>query len=369
LERLRQPDRRIAVGNGNLRSRHLLGAILALLLLCSSAAPADAARAPRTFYGVMAAQDPSAAEIARMGEGRIGTLRVNFVWSAVQPQESSALNWSYYDTIIGEAAARGVQVLPTVYSSPPWAAKRTNHPPDKGHLDEFRTFVRASVQRYGPEGTFWATHPSVSPLPVVWWQLWNEPNFPNFWYRKPNAKQYVRLLRVFHAAVKAGNPAAKIVLAGLFPTPGDQVKGGINLDPYLTAIYRHRGKPLFDAAAVHPYAGQPSVSLAFIRDARRIMARFRDKRTPIWVTEVGWASGGLRTPLTVGSRRQASYLRQTFGLLARNRKRLKIAGVIWYSWRDLPGGIWFNHTGLFTQGNGAKPAWKAFTRLTGGSSG
>ena len=34
--------------------------------------------------------------------------------------------------------------------------------------------------------------------------------------------------------------------------------------------------------------------------------------------------------------------------MAANRGRLKIAGVIWYSWRDVPGSIWFFHTGLFT---------------------
>ena len=92
-------------------------------------------------------------------------------------------------------------------------------------------------------------------MPVVWWQLWNEPNFPSFWFHKPNAKQYVHLLRVFHGAVKGGDPSAKVVLAGLFPTPGEQVRRGIDLDPYLTAIYRHGGKKLFDAAAIHPYAG------------------------------------------------------------------------------------------------------------------
>ena len=350
-----------------MRSGHVLGALVALLALCACAPQAEAARAPRAFYGVMAAQDPTPAEIDRMGDGRVGTLRINLVWGAVQPSESAPLDWGYYDAIIGEAARRGIRVLPTVYSSPFWAASRTNHPPKKAHLGEFRAFVRAAAERYGPGGSFWATNPSIPPQPLVWWQLWNEPNFPNFWLRKANPKQYVHLLRVFHGAVRAGNPAARVVLAGLFPTAGDQVKHGINLEPYLTAIYRHHGKKLFDAAAIHPYAGRPSIALDRIRDARRIMSRFKDKHTPIWVTEIGWASGGVRTGLTVGSRRQASYVRRTFKLLAKNRRRAKIVGVIWYSWRDLPGGIWFNHTGLLKQGYGAKPAWKAFVGLTGGS--
>src|ERR1700750_2628643 len=102
-----------------MRSRHLLGALIALVLLWAYAPDAGAVTAPRTFYGVMAAEDPTATEVAPMGGGGIGTLSINFVWSAVQPSASSPLDWSYYDAIIGDAASQGIQVLPTVYSSPP----------------------------------------------------------------------------------------------------------------------------------------------------------------------------------------------------------------------------------------------------------
>ena len=79
------------------------------------------------------------------------------------------------------------------------------------------------------------------------------------------------------------------------------------------------------------------------------MNRFKDRRTPIWITEIGWATGGSPLPpLTVSPQRQATYLRQAFGMMSANRRRLRIAGVIWYSWRYVPGPIWFFHTGLFT---------------------
>jgi Glycosyl hydrolase catalytic core len=158
---------------------------------------------------------------------------------------------------------------------------------------------------------------------------------------------------------------AKIVLAGLFRTP--RIRNGIPLDVFLPAIYRRKAKGLFDAVAMHPYATTPRDALQAVRDTRRIMARFKDRRTPLWITEIGWASGGNRTPLTVSPQRQATYLRQSLGMLAANRGRYKIAGVIWFSWRDVPGGIWFNHTGLFTTDLEPKPAWNAFVGLTGGS--
>lgn len=336
-------------------------------MICLVVSAGAHAAAPRSFYGVMPATDPDPAELARMGAGQLGTLRINVVWGAVQPSESSPYDWTHYDDVIGRAALNGIQVLPTIYSSPTWAASEVNHPPAKPHLDEFQTFVTAAVARYGPGGTFWATHPTIPAAPVVWWQLWNEPSFPTYWYRKPSPKQYVGLLRVFHHAVKTASPSAKIVLAGLFPTPREQVKTGINIDRYLPAIYRQKAKPLFDAVALHPYSRTPKAALGWVRKLRGLMRRFNDNRTPVWITEIGWASGGAPSPLTVSPERQAAYVRKSFGLLAKNRLRLKIAGVIWYSWRDVPGALWINNTGLFTGDRGAKPAWKSFVSLTGGS--
>jgi hypothetical protein len=348
-----------------MRSRHRLEGLIALLLLCTCAAQAEAARAPGSFYGVMAAQDPTAAEIDRMGEGRVGTLRINLVWGAVQPSATSPIDWSYYDAIIGAAAQQGIRVLPTVYSSPLWVANRTNFPPTGHFRGPFRAFVRAAAERYGNNGTFWASNPSIPRIPVIDWQLWNEMNSPSFWFAKPSPKQYVKLLKAFNSELKGVDPSAKVVLGGLFRTP--RLRHGIPLDRYLPGIYRAKGKKYFDAVAVHPYATTPKQAVGAVKETRRIMSRFKDKKAKLWVTEVGWATGGVVTALTVSPQRQASYLRKTFGLLAKNRKRMKIAGVVWYSWRDLPGGIWFNNTGLFTQTLDPKPSWDALVGLTGGT--
>jgi hypothetical protein len=175
------------------------------------------------------------------------------------------------------------------------------------------------------------------------------------------------LLKVFNRGIKSGDPSAKIILAGLFRTP--RIRNGVPLDRYLPGIYRAKGKKFFDAVAMHPYATTPGDALRAVKETRKIMGQFKDKKAKLWITEIGWATGGDPTPLTVSPQRQAGYLRQSFKMLAHNRKRLKIAGVIWYSLRDLPGGIWFNHTGLFTQSFDPKPSWSAFVGLTGGSAG
>jgi hypothetical protein len=341
---------------------------MAVAILCLALASVARAGAPREFYGVIdsAERGPSSAELARMGAGRIGTLRINLVWAAVQPTPDSPPDWLLYDRLIGDAAANGIRVLPTVYSSPTWAAANPNYPPDRSHMDEFAAFVKAAVQRYGSNGEFWSTHPWFPKLPITNWQLWNEANSPSFWSGKPSAKQYVGLLRVFSRAIRTTDHTARIVLAGLFRTP--RIRNGVPLRRYLPAIYRHKAKPLFDAVAVHPYASTPRVALDALNEAREIMNRFKDKRARLWITEIGWASGGPPNKLTVSPARQANYLRKTYRLMAANRKRLRIAGVVWYSWRDVAGGgIWFAYTGLFTADLSPKPAWNAFVGLTGGT--
>jgi hypothetical protein len=348
-----------------MKLRHL---VIATTLTICLAIPAGAhAAAPRSFFGLIPATDPDSSEIARMGTGKVGTLRINFVWGAVQPSEGAAYDWSHYDAIIGAAAQQGIRVLPTVYSSPTWVAKRTNYPPTGRFRGPFQAFVQAAAQRYGSNGSFWSSNPTIPKLPVIDWQLWNEMNSPSFWFHKPNPKQYVSLLKIFNRGIKSGDPSAKIILGGLFRTP--RIRNGIALDRYLPGIYRAKGKKYFDAVAMHPYSTTPKDALRAVKETRAIMAQFKDKKAKLWITEIGWATGGDPTPLTVSPQRQASYLRQIFNTLAANRTRLKIAGVIWYSWRDLPGGVWFNHTGLFTDSLDPKPAWDAFVSLTGGSPG
>jgi hypothetical protein len=98
---------------------------------------------------------------------------------------------------------------------------------------------------------------------------------------------------------------------------------------------------------------------------RKLMSNFGDGRTPIWVTEVGWASAGTPSQFTVSPTQQASYLSETFRELAKSRKRLRLAGAIWFSFRDGLGAWWGDNTGLVTDSLSPKPSFYAFTSLTG----
>jgi hypothetical protein len=307
---------------------------------------------------------PGDRELDRMGDGGVGTLRVNLAWGSVQAGPDAPFDWSHYDGVIAGAARNRIRVLPTVYSSPQWAEPSPEYPPLGDRLPDFEDFARAAVQRYGSDGSFWKDNSDLPKLPVTDWQLWNEPNSPLFWKPTPDAGDYLTLLRGFDSAVHGVDPDARIMLGGLFPTP----EGGDDLAGFLSALYQGGGKAMFDATAVHPYAATPRDALRFADQARAVMNRFGDSEAGLWITEVGWASGGQPSGLTVGPERQAGYLTQTFELAARERERLGLEGVIWYSLDDVPGSVWPAHCGLFALDGQPKPSWDAFIALTGGAS-
>jgi hypothetical protein len=342
-------------------------AILAATIgACLLLAPAASA-APRSFYGVTAAGTPSAAEWSRLGAGGVGSVRMNFQWSLVQSGPDAPYVWNYYDFVVAGAALNGIEVLPTIYSSPTWAAASPEHPP-VANYDRFQAFVRGAAARYGRNGSFWAENPGIPKIPITHWQIWNEPNSDSFWKPRPDVKGYMQMLRVARAGIKSADRRARIVLAGFFPTPN--VRHGIWLKRYLKQIYRSKGgRKLFDVLTIHPYSLRPRHIISTLTQVRRIMAKFRDKKKPVWVTEIGWASQGQPGPLTVGLEGQASFLQQTFQITGskKTRKKLKLQRVYWYSLRDTDNPVWYANTGLFRVDGSAKPSWNALVSLTGGT--
>jgi hypothetical protein len=303
---------------------------LALLLTLVAAAPAAAA-VPRDWLGVAVdgpvidAADEYAGEWARMAGTGVATTRVAFYWAQGQPLPG-AVDYSAYDDPVLAAARQGITVLPVVFSTPAWAradpADMASPPRDPA---DYADFLTALVGRYGPQGSLWTEHPEIAPRPIRAWQIWNEPNLRGYWSPQPFAEGYVALLKAARGALKAADPKARAILAGL---PNGWAA--------LRQVYRAGGRPHFDAAAIHPYTARPGRVPDFLRAARRVMRRFGDRRKPLWVTEVSWpaAKGKVRDPIGIATTERGQARRLAIGLtaLARVRKQLRVGRVYWYTW-------------------------------------
>ena len=256
---------------------------------------------------------PGAPELARMGRGRVGTLRVNLAWGSVQSSPGAPYDWSHYDPVIAGAARNGIRVLATVYSSPTWAEPSPEYPPLGGRMAQFQDFVRAAVGRYGTGGTFWREHPDTPRLPVTDWQVWNEPNSPLFWKPRPDPAAYLELLRGFDSAARGADPQAEDRARRPLPHPARRnhdarLHDGAIPGPRPGPLRRRRDPPV---------RREPRKRARVDRSCRDVDGPLRRRRTAgIWISEVGWASGGRPSGLTVGPQGQADYLTRTFELAA-----------------------------------------------------
>lgn len=368
--------------------RSHLAAALTIAVALLAAHPADAKKAPKKFLGVVPADVPAATEFPRMAQGGAASVRFLMHWAVSEPTAGGGYDWTQSDHIIGNAAQSGLTVLPFFYGTPAWAggcssadpALCERYLPIRSAIARSRwsAFLKAAVTRYGPKGTFW-TDPTDAydpPYrPVRTWQIWNEANSPTFTKPKPSVKAYWRLLRLSAASIRAADPRARIMLTGLFGTPP---KPGIPMWTFLDKLYALKGaKKLFDGVALHPYSPNLRGIIYQVRRGREIMDRNGDRKTGLWLTELGSGSArrtsapGGSGRLLLGSGGQARLLRKSFKALITKRKRYRIRGIYWFAWKDVPpgaGGACYlcESAGLFTYQSEAKPAWRAFTRFAGG---
>jgi hypothetical protein len=333
----------------------------------SSAAPP----APADFVGIM---PPG---IASMGAAQLGhnfdlvkhlhagLLRQTFDWSDIE-RAPNRFHFARYDALMAAAAQRGLRVLPVLFNPPGFHSAGPPRPSPRGtfpprHPGDLGVFAKVLVRRYGPDGSFWRAHPELKPDPIRSWQVWNEPSLPVYWPTGPDPRAYTQVLTATAKAIRSVDPGATIVSAGI-----PQSRIGIPFARYVEGMYRAGAKGAFDALAIHPYARDTAGVIAAIVQARRIMDRHGD-RSPIWVTEVGWASGGPPSDFTVGPAGQAQRVSATLLALDARRRALGLRGVVYFGLRDspvYPGGhdFWGLHTGLLRLGGARKPAFAAFEK-------
>ncbi len=347
----------------------MAAALVALALLAGGAQ----AKVPRAFFG--AEGDPRAttagaptaqADFNRMRSARLGTLRLNFDWGSVEPTPGAPRDWSYYDTMVERAARARVGILAVLVGSPPFAADGSAYAPlTAAGRASFSRFVRDVVQRYGRGGSFWSSHPGVPRRPIPAYQVWNEPNYPPHWSDGPSsARQYASLLKLIGRTIRANDRRATIGTAGLL---ANSTRGPAGYR-YLDDLYRVKGiKRYFDAVAIHPYSEDAGGVKGELTRIRTVMRRNGDARTPVWISELGWGTGGGSEYFSTTPAGQAQRLRSAFRFVVRSRARYRVSKLVWFSWRDRPGPSsrgWEFYCGLFRLDGQPKPAWAEFRRFT-----
>jgi hypothetical protein len=364
------------------RARGRLGIFAATLAVASlvavaAAAPAGAA-APREFFGLVPQGNaPPGSDIQRMGQGKVGSVRLLLNWDLIEPSDDQ-FNFAASDAYIGNLAAAGIRPLPFVWGVPGFVSANHLQMPvaTAGQKAQWDEFLRRVAGRYGAGGSFWNTvypaqHPGAAPLPVHTYQIWNEQNAPKH-VQNPSPSGYAELLRVSNQAIGAVDPGAEITLGGMFGRPTGTAGTGnpIKAWSFIKKLYKTKGvKQYFEGVSLHPYSPNVKGIKVQVNKIRKVLKKKKDKKTDLWITELGWGSQKVGR-LGVGAKKQPKLLQKSFKVLLKKRRKWKIPGVYWYTWRDLPSAPcdWCASAGLFpASGLSPKPAWRKFVKFTGGS--
>ena len=346
-----------------MRMRHCVAGALALAaaLACAPPAPAVETGVNETLNQTV----PTARTAARL---RAGWVRLWATWESMQPAPGrfAANAVAGLDARVRAARAHGLKVLVVVVHSPGWASGGLGGIAPPSDPASWGAFMGGLAQRV----------PGADA-----WELWNEPDSPDFFRGAPDPARYAAMLRAAYPAIKAVQPGDAVVTGGLVANDMD----------FVAALYDHGAGGYFDAVGVHTdtaclIAGPGSYyrdergrigryTFTGYREVHDVMERHGDGGKPIWLTEIGWSSHTTapgscpigaskgRKPLGVTEARQARFLTAAYRCAAADRF---IGAVFWFGLQDIPHVGHARGYGLYRRNGRAKPAARAFRRLARG---
>lgn len=226
-------------------------------------------------------------------------------------------------------------VHPDAKSSEPDFFKRIWSPPrGSTELSHWSNYVTDVVTRYKGR--------------VQRFEMWNEPNLPEYWRPGPSPKEYAPLLKAGYDAAKAADPNSTVVFAGL----------SRNHVGYLETFYREvdalygastaaQSDYYFDVLGVHPYSDERSPdtnstsytgqtpfglidrNFLGLKRMKATMDQKGDTGKNIWVGEMGYSTTQTWMQ-AVPDETRAQYLEQAYTLA---RGLGYVEGMNWYYYR------------------------------------
>jgi hypothetical protein len=280
-------------------------------------------------------------------------VRIDINWDWIEYVRAGTDSWyepqiKELDAFLAEAARRHIRVLATVLSTPCWASDEPGRRCPPGPARYHESYPPQNPQDYADFLKRLIAHVGNK---IEYYEIWNEPNVPRFWY-SPDPAVYTRLLQAAYQTIKAENPSAHVLAGAISGTDANFIAG----------MYAAGAKGYFDALTIHPYSGtylpddcsNPIQSFRCgVEAIRRVMLQNGDSR-PIWITEFG-----ISVSKNVGPMRQATYVAQALSLI---KRWTYVKGALWYELNDDPTGHDRQHFGLFGSTLEPRPAAGAFCR-------
>ena len=283
-------------------------------------------------------------QAALLEDASVRWAREEFEWKRVEPRKGF-FDWAKFDQAVAISRARNVDMIGKLVYSAPWASSApagtspeiAQYYPPANNAD-FAAYAAATVARYKDR--------------VRVWEVWNEPNTEYYWRGGATAEQYGALLKATHAAIKAVDPTATVLVGGL-----DQFS-----DPFMRGVLAAGAGTSYDGLAIHLYTVDGAPETGAIPTYLDAAQAFLNRNAPgrgLWITEVGWSTCTSCAGATTEADQAAFLSRMYLDAAARG-----VSAIAWY---NLVGGDdpeSFLHTYAVTEKSGrAKPAYTALKEV------
>lgn len=256
-------------------------------------------------------------------------VKQEFSWREIEAIERGQRDFYRPDLIVDLVEDAGLNLIVRLDRQPFWSQSDyddlyENAPP--ADLADFGNYCGAIAERY--QGR------------IAAYQIWNEPNLSREWGNKPpNPAEYAELLKVCYQAIKAADPEAIIISAGLAPTGTDDATAMPDTD-FLQGMYDAGAAAYFDVLGLHApgykappeldpaeaaanteYGGGRWFSFRHVEDMRAIMVANGDGAKQVAILEMGWTLDTVNPHyawFAVDEQTQADYLVRAYQYAAEN---------------------------------------------------
>ena len=244
-------------------------------------------------------------DLGLMSAAGLTWVKQQFAWRDIEGAGKGKFNWTNADRAVNLSNAKRIDMLARVDNAPDWAAP--------GCFSDNKSMGPAkNTQDWVDFLTAFVTHFKGR---IRAYEIWNEPNLSREWCNQPpNPTAYAALLQSSYTAIKAVDPNAMIISAGLTPTTQNDAKAMPDttfLEQLYTAM-KNKSAGYFDVLGVHApgYKAPPEMSpddvaknpaynhgegaagriytFRHVEDIRKIMVAHGDSAKQISVLEFGW---------------------------------------------------------------------------------
>jgi hypothetical protein len=326
--------------------------LLAVALICALVTGIDVTGAQAARGMEVAVQDDFAMVLGitkggrskglKLAEGlRASWIRANVTWSYVAGKAAKkkkepkkiVYNWTGYDGLINQAAARGIHVeLSLTGPAPAYATGNHRIGPDRPKAAPFKRFAKAAAEHFGST--------------VTRYSIWNEPNHRG-WLApvSKQAKLYRALYTNGYSAIKSVSPTAQVFIGETSPYSigrhNRNAQGPLRFLRGVTCASSHYKRSghcatlKTDGYAHHPYdfqhkptyryPGADNVTLGTLGRLTSALSKLKKAKLlttstggvpDLYLTEYGYLKSG---KYKLSESKRAKYLVQAYGIAQKNR--------------------------------------------------